>query len=173
MSGCYAILFADDDSGMAYTRGECPISDLPYNGRVDNWIPLVLDLREGYYADYQGSDLAWRLCSDRLREILDDATGELDVFQWLPVTVISESEDRAYYILHFPEPPDVLGVAETLYAAPNLVIKPAFRRNAMTDHSVFSYPANDGLSLFVTDTVKGRIEAAGCTGLEFWPMRVV
>ena len=150
MSRCYAILFADDDSGVGYARDQSEILHLPYTGTVDDWAPLLVDLHEGGYADYQGSDLGWRLCSERLRQIFDDAAGNSDVFQWLPVTVIWGSAERPHYVLHFPEPPDLLDVTETLYGPDDLVIRPAFRRSALEGHNVFCYPNNEGLRLYVS-----------------------
>ena len=61
-----------------------------------------------------------------LRSIL--ASGEAsreDVLQWLEIRVRSRDEERCYtFVLHFPNPPDVLDKEKTMVAGGNFVVKP-------------------------------------------------
>ena len=169
----YAILYADEEAvGVAYGRSS-ELLLLPYSGTVDDWDVPTLDLREGGFADYQPSNLVVRLCSARLRNVLEQQKSAYDIFQWLDVVVESPAERRTYYILHFPEPPDVLDADKTLFAGGDFVVKPVFSRAKVSAHSVFSYVKGGGLSLFVSSDVRSVLESHGLTGMQFSRTRAV
>lgn len=164
----YKILFGDDETfGVAYPVEKIGLFLLPESGPVQDWKPLTLELRDGEFADYLGSELGCRLCSDRLRSILQKHASPDDELQWLPVVVQQGTENRPYSILHFPNSPDVLNKEKTLFAGDTgFVVKAVFLPSALVNHSVFAYPGGGELSLFVSEPVKQAIEAAGCTGME-------
>src|SRR5690242_6574940 len=89
---------------------------LPYSGSVTDWTSLSLLLTNGDFVDYLASDLGCRLCSSRLKSLIQAHASDLDVLQWLPVTVMCSSDAKDYFILHFPSPPDILNRDDTIFA---------------------------------------------------------
>lgn len=161
----------EDPHGIGETVGEEEVI-LPYRGEVRGWKPILLDLREGAYPDYLASNLGRRLCSEKLKAILSDGASPDDKLQWLPLNVRDGRESRAYYLLHFPDPPDILDKRKTIFAAKDVVVKPVFLGKALEDHRVFTYRKNEGLPLFVVDEIKRELENKQCTGIDFLPVPV-
>jgi hypothetical protein len=169
----YRMFFLEDPKfGVAWTDSPTDIV-LPYLGQVESWIPPVLQLRDGEYPDYLSSSLACRLCSERLMNILQGCASENDNLQWLKVLVRRNGQEQVYHVLHFPSPPEVLNKQKTIFAGEDFVVKPVLCATAARDHQVFTYPKNEGLPLFVSQTVKNKIELAGCTGIEFSRLRII
>lgn len=138
---------------------------LPKIGHFNNWNPLTLDLVDGEFADFLGSNLGCRLCSDRLKSILDSHASVDDDIQWLPVVVQQTTLKKTYSILHFPNPPDILHKNKTIFLD-DFVVKPVLSADAIGQHKVFSYPRGGELPLFITQSVKEAIDREGCTGME-------
>ncbi len=175
MSMYFKALFEDEDySGVAYIEKSQEtgtwfpppgIFFLPDTGFVESWQPLVLELRDGGFADYLASNLGCRLCSERLKGIFQSCASSDDELQWLAVEVHKGAEKRTYWVLHFPNPPDVLNWDKSILAG-DFVVKPVLSKDATSGHQIFAYPRAGKLSLFVAEPVKRAIEAAGCTGME-------
>jgi hypothetical protein len=160
----FQILFDEQPGlGVAWTVEERDVFSLPDAGRVSNWQPIDLELRGGDYPDYQPSILGCRMCSSELRAILDEHAAPSDELQWLPVRVSNGNETRPYFILHFPNPPDVLDKTKTIFAD-RFVVKPVLSLDLVSDHRVFAYPECDCLPLFISEDVKRAIEGANLTG---------
>ncbi|MBD3673729.1 MAG: hypothetical protein HUJ26_09420 [Planctomycetaceae bacterium] len=173
MNSIYQALYEEDyDYGVARTIERKGPFYLPYTGFVEDWEPLVLRLTEGESCDYLSSNLGCRLCSGKLKNIFEDGAASTDKLQWLPVEVQSDAESLTYWILHFPDPPDVLDLEKSILAG-DFVVKPVFAREKLYDHAVFSYPEAGELTFFVSEPVKCTIENASCTGLELSPAPVV
>jgi hypothetical protein len=172
MAKYFRFMYVDDyDFGVAYhTFKQKGVLHLPYEGRVESWTTPKLELREGGFADYLATNWCNRLCSKRLRDILQDAASAEDELQWLDVEVYNERESRPYAILHFPHPPDVLNMNKTIHSG-DVIIKPVFSKAKLGNRRIFCYPLQT-VSFFVADSVKRAVEAAGCTGMGFSPARV-
>jgi hypothetical protein len=156
----------DDILGVAYTVEKVGQIFLPGPGPVENWVERVFELRQGTFSDHLSTNFASRVCSERLRAILDSLASEDDKLQWLRIKVRSAEEELPYFILHFPEPPDVLE-KEACILFDGQLVKPVFSRERLARHNVFTYPGKYVHSLFVSDGVKRSIESAGCTGIQF------
>lgn len=169
----YAVLYHDaDEIGVAYSAADSNLLFLPYSGTVEDWQGLKLSLHDGGFADYQPNDLGCRLCSSRLRDIFDNVKGRKDYFQWLDVILQTAQEERVYYIMHFPDPPDVLDRKSTIFAD-NFVVKPVLKPDRLTGHEVFTYPMNEGLPLIISDKIKAVLERENITGIEYRPIPMV
>ena len=172
MAKYFKVLFDDKGVfGVAHTVEKRDLFMLPYAGIVEDWQPMTLELRQGAFADYLASNLGCRLCSDRLRNILQSHSAPEDHLQWLAVEVRRGSQNRTYSILHFPNPPEVLNKDRSIFAG-DFVVKPVLSRDAIGCHRVFSYPKSGELRMFIAEPVKRAIEAAGCTGMELSPAPV-
>ena len=70
---------------------------------MKNWKPIILKLKDGSFSDYQENSAVCRLCSIKLKSIIDQHKSFQNEIQWLPVYVKSgDGETREYFILHFP-----------------------------------------------------------------------
>jgi hypothetical protein len=176
MANYYQILFDDQEGlGVARTLVKGELFFLPDVGEVRNWNEPILELQNGDYPDYLASNLGCRMCSVCLKDILARYASPADRLQWLPVSVCKQGEERPYFILHFPAPPDVLDKDRTLYAGDHkeMVVKPVLYAAHAEPHSVFSYPRGGELTLLISTAVKRAIEAEGCTrGMEIAKVRV-
>jgi hypothetical protein len=111
------------------------------------------------------SDLLPRLCSAKLRELLSVDSQKL---VWLPVSVWNGSDSLDYFILHFTEFPDVLNEARTEYAGGG-ILKPHLDIAKLKGRKIIALNPLS-LSWIVCETVRKKIEDAGCTGIEFEPI---
>jgi hypothetical protein len=166
----YGVILNDDPRlGTAESLEELPLLLLPEEGFVNNWGPFVFELRDGRFGDYLACEISLRLCSQRLRDILQQKASPDDVLQWLDIQIRRGSEERQYFVLHFPEPRDVLDKEHTVYGAnERSVIKPAFSKRLCEKYNIFPSPRKGGQGFFIRAQVKEAIEAAKCTGMEFW-----
>jgi hypothetical protein len=163
------ILNSDPRLGFAESLEELPLFLLPEEGFVENWRPLVFELRDRKFGDYVSCEYSLRLCSQRLREILQQNASPHDVLQWLDIQIRRGSEERQYFVLHFPEPRDVLDKEHTVYGTKEgSVIKPAFSRRLCEQYNIFTHSKDPRHGFYIRDHVKKAIEAAKCTGMEFW-----
>jgi hypothetical protein len=167
----YGVIWNDDNRlGVAESIGKLPLFILPPQGVVNNWITLVFNFKDGMYGDYISSNADLRLCSQRLRDIIQSEKSPDDKLQWLEVVLRKGSEERVYFALYFPERHPVLDTEHTEYVPKsNSVIKPAFSKKLCCSFNIFDYPRKySGTEFFIRDNVKKAIEAAKCTGMEFW-----
>jgi len=146
--------------------------DLPDQGRVESWVPIIMELKDGDFPDYLANDLGCRLCSERLRTIFEKSASSTDELQWLKVLVRNSVKEQTYFILHFSQPPDVLDKQKTIFAD-HFVVKPVLSRVLVGKHQVFGYPRCGPLKLFISHHVKSAVEEQGCTGMEIAKAPVV
>ncbi len=166
MHNYYQLLFKDGDGlGVAHALTPPQVPLLPNLGFVKSWEPLQFELRDGKYPDYLSSDLGCRLCSERLRDILDRYAPPLDALQWLDVAVDNGAESRGYYVLHFPHPPDVLHAEKTVFAG-DFVVKAVLSKHAAEGHRVFGYPNCGQLPVFISEEVRQSLRKEKCTGIQ-------
>lgn len=166
----YAILWNDDNRlGVAESINKLPLFILPPEGIVNGWTTLVFNLKDGLYGDYISCNADMRLCSQRLRDIIQSEKSSDDKLQWLEVVLRKGSEERVYFALYFPERHQILDTDHTIYVPKTgSVIKPAFSKRLCRNFNIFDYPRKfSGTSFFVREHVKKAIEAAKCTGIEF------
>ena len=168
--GFFAILFASDDTrGVAVSSSNDTLL-LP-EGEIVNWVELILELEDGVYADYQANDLGARLCSARMRAVLEKSAGDADRLQWLPVRVNCDGQSRDYYILHFPDPRPVLDKKASIMVD-DFVVKSVLSSSLLVNRRVFTHEEGGNLPLYVSDEVAERLQEEGCTGIEFVPARI-
>jgi len=133
---------------------------------IIDWKILNFELQPGLLVDYLANSFAFRLCSERLREVIEQGRGQGDVLQWLPALVKTrDGQELPCWILHFPQVPDVLNRSKTVFAGP-MIVKACLDANLVEGYRVFSFP-NEDLRLIVADEVKDAIEKAGCSGMKF------
>jgi hypothetical protein len=125
---------------------------------------LKLDVVDGSLPDYLASDLGGRLCSDKMRHVLESAARSADVLQWLPTQVALGDEVTTFWLLHFPEPVEALG-QQTIWQG-DYVVKPVLSRARLEGHAVLTYPGDEGEALIVNEDARDALERASCAGFE-------
>jgi hypothetical protein len=155
--------------GVAYSPKEVDLFVIPESGtKVTDWEKIKLQLKEGDFADYLANDLGGRLCSSKMRKIINDNISIEDKIQWLEVSVIEgDKDERTYYALHFPVSIDILNKGKSIITDDGLVVKPILDKTAVKDLNIFTLPNESGITTFVSKKIKEALEKAGCTGLSF------
>lgn len=164
----YYLHFADEqDFALASAPPDPNLSkQLLAGGSLSDWKPLRFRLGKGIVTDYLANSFAIRLCSERLRNVIDRNRGEDDSLQWLPATVDSlDGKEAPYWVLHFPDVPNVLNVSRSVMAGP-MIVKAFLDASLVNEHRVFSFP-NESLRLIVAGIVRAAIEDNGCSGMKF------
>ena len=163
----YVFIRNEPDFALARTKPDPELDRrLRAGGEVAEWLTLQFDLEEGAVIDYLPNSRAFRMCSQRLRDVLERERGDADVLQWLPATVTNGAgATLPFWILHFPRVPELINRAQSIFSGPVLV-KAVLDVTLVAEHRVFSRP-HDTVSLIVADSVRRAIAKAGCGGMEF------
>ena len=159
--------------GVAYADDRVDIDLIPANGtRIDNWDIIEFELRDGVYSDYQPNDLGVRLCSEKLKQVIDDNLLSQDNVQWLETIVRSDnSVEKKYHILHFPKNyPDIDYKKSVIMD--NDIIKPIFLRSAFNHKHICSIPNEYGVEWYISKELKDKIVQAECTCISFTKVTV-
>lgn len=170
MSSYYYLHYCSDEAyeryGVAYAPPGTDIHVIPEPGqKIVDWQPLHFTLREGGFADYLADNIGARLCSVRLRRIVDKNLAADDRVQWLEATVAHGKEIRPYWILHFPEYIPVLDREKSIMVGSKIVVKPVLSAARLHGHNICSLCY--GTRCFVSSRLKRMVEAAQCTGVGF------
>ena len=174
MTKYFHVLCSDDyekkEYGVAYSVKDSDPDILPKGGNwVDNWEDIVYKLEDGGSADYLADDLGARLCSERLRGVVDENKSETDKIQWLRAMVLdAEDQKREYYILHFPEDFPIVNKNKSLISG-QTIIKPVLDIKVIRGHNIARIPISSihGGRYFVSDTLRKAIKKAKITGIGF------
>jgi hypothetical protein len=167
----FNVLFHDDSQDLGVARSSDPELFFLPEGEVVAWQPETLRLTDGDFGDYLANDLGVRLCSEKMRDIIDKNAGPRDDLRWLPVFVEDDSGvSRPYWVLHFPKPADVID-REKSVMVDDFVAKLALHGQKLVGHSVFSYREGGSLLLIVSEDVKARLVQSGCTGIQYSEVR--
>jgi len=168
MSTFYFLHLLDKPGTPVATGVDDPGRDrrLSEPGNVSEWDVPELAL-PGRPSDYLANDLGLRLCSTRMRSVLDDSIGPDDRIQWLPAKVRdSSATSHDYWVLHMVDLPDVLDPHQSILARNTFVVKPVVSADRVGSHKVFSFPGAT-TRLIIAESVKRSLEAAACTGVDF------
>lgn len=173
MSLFYYLHYSEEEDyepyGVAYAPEETDLFVIPVSGiNLSDWKEIQFNLKEGDFADYLANDLGGRLCSSKLKKIVDDNISQKDQIQWLNVSVINENnEERTYYILHFPVNIDILNKEKSTITEDGVVVKAVLANETIKDLNIFTLPDEGGITTFVSKKIKKIIEESGCTGVAF------
>lgn len=175
----YFYMFRANRHGCAASPRDIPIwpvGDLPFEQVILQWKPFELTLKrmlkkkknkDGVPADYVSSNLSLRICSSRLRAIVDALKNESDEVEWYPVYIKDEHGHRhEYFVLYLPKIAEVVDPQKTTYSADGSPIRWCLSRGKVGERRVFRL-SKYGISLVVSEEMKQAIVAAGCTGMTF------
>jgi hypothetical protein len=168
----FQMTYAEDNDyepyGVAYAPPDIDPFLLPISGtKIELWTTLSLELREGKFADYLTNDLGARLCSEKLKKIIDSNRSGNDQVQWLEVIVSEENGHcENYYILHFPEDYLVINKDKSIMAG-DMVVKSVLDISIVKDHDIFTLPGEAGRTIFVSESLKKTIVKNKLSGMAF------
>jgi len=135
-------------------------------GPVRDWKAVRFELGPGELPDYLANSFAWRLCSTKLRDLLDRSRAPIDEIQWLPTTVtLPDGGELPFWVLHFPDAAEVINKSKSVMSGPVLV-KAHLDRRLVDGHQLFGFP-NESVRVIVADDIRRGIVAAACTGMSF------
>jgi hypothetical protein len=178
MSEYFQVLHAEDEQyapfGVAYAPEDTDLHLVPISGeKVITWSSINLDLRDGDFADYLANDLGARLCSLKLKNIIEENLSQIDEVQWLESTVINSSGlEKKYYILHFPVNYEVIDRDKSIIVNEKFIVKGILNYSAVQSRHVFTYPNEAGRRFFINKELKKNIEDNNCTGISFFKIPI-
>jgi hypothetical protein len=133
----------------------------------DTWTPPSLILELPGFVDLQDEYTGLRLCSQRLRDVLERNAGPNDDLQWLPCSITDpEGERRDYWVLHFPN----RGASPSTGLIPPRT--PPLAPADVQGRHVLPTPSLPMRTFVVSEDVAKAIVAEGCVGLEFRAVKV-
>lgn len=147
-------------------------------GKVDNWEPFTYKIQKngGIVSDYLSSTIGARLCSEKLRAVIDKYKNAKDHIQWLPVTIncLDSGETLTYYHLHFLAPFSGHSRKYSMYSPTGRIMNPVWLYKDVKDMELFTcseiYQYN---MIILSEDLLKKIEAVGCTGLSLEPASVI
>lgn len=146
---------------------------LTQGGPIDHWPELTVQVDARGPTDYLANDVGVRLCSDRMRDVIERHRTERDDLQWLGARVQAEGGGIVdYHVLHFPSTPDVLDVAATTYGPDgDSVVRPVVSSTKAQGRSIFTYERY-AVGPIISAELRDDLGAHHCTGICFEPVRV-
>lgn len=141
-------------------------------GWINKWQEpsFIIPSGSGILADYMSTDIGGRICSQELKEVIEENQSLIDKIQWLPVNIFDEDSDKAfvYYHLHFPEVENLLCMESSKFnpRSGNSTV-PVYLFSKISDHSIFnSQRAYEWTGAVICNEMKKKIESADFRGLE-------
>jgi hypothetical protein len=122
------------------------------------------------FEDYQAVIHGCRLCSQRLKDLLENNKSSTDKIQWLDATVTWNDETRPYYLLHFYEDTDVLDPVLSKWNPETKFYdaRPVYVREKIGNLNIFSCPG-DYLGLTVRAFIVKEMKLLNMTGMTWEP----
>lgn len=145
-----------------------PKRDRLLSGRdpVQDWSAPRLTIESDELVDYLPNSLGVRLCSRRMRDLIDANLGPSDIVQWLPTEVVDiYGTSHDYLVLHLPGDDDVLNESRSIMAG-DFVVKPVIDARKVKDRQVFRLP-EAMLTAFVSGEMRAKLADAAITGVHF------
>jgi hypothetical protein len=155
---------------VPYDKSVMPV--LPKDGLITQWTIPDMRLTRGQFTDYLGSETpGWRICSTKMRDILDQFRVDDDSIQWLEVYVADhKGEKRSYFVLRIGRGQVLLKPEKTKFADDGSVIRPFLDSAKLSDKFIIRLP-EDRSRWMISEEVKFALQQGQCTGVVFSPVR--
>src|SRR5262249_15934717 len=122
-------------------------------GEVLDWKTLHFHVEKGEVTDYLANSLAFRLCSAKLRDLIDANRSPTDDTQWLASELtLPNGTHVPYAVLHFPTVSDVLHESRSVVSG-SMLVKPVLDAAKVSGHTVIGLP-HDSVALIVADSIR-------------------
>ena len=131
------------------------------------WSPPLFIVEDGGFTDYQNNNKSLRLCSKRMKKIIDEVAPEDSRRQWLDVDVMLGDEKITYFALHFTEGYEVLNTEKSTYSQANgKIIKVVLESQKCHGLDLFRVPGYRD-STYISHRLKLAFQKNGLTGMEY------
>jgi hypothetical protein len=158
-----------DEASVPVAEGvDDPERDRLLSGRdrVQDWSVPRLKVESDELVDYLPNNLGIRLCSVRMRDLIDVHLAPGDSVQWLPAEVVDiYGTGHDYFVLHIPGDDDVLNGSRSIMAG-DFVVKPVIDVDKVKGRHMFRLP-EAMLTVFVSAELKRVLSEAAITGAHF------
>lgn len=166
----------DDEGRHGIAEGGAELADaladeIEPQSWLTDWEPPRIELTEGEPVDYLETDLPLRLCSMRMRGLIDVFRAIGDRWQWLPVTVYRGRETWDYQALHLLRAPNWLDAGHSRYVDGELA-RPVVNRELAGDRRVLA-ALGDLHGWYVDDELVEEFEEARFSGIAFCEIETV
>lgn len=128
----------------------------------NDWQPINFIFSSGIICDFPASDFLGKICSNRLKEILQPYSGD---GAWLPVIMQKYDKSFVYFFLHYFEIPDVLDFDKSEFRANRLFIPHISIKKARGLH-VFCLSKHSN-ALIVSEKIRKLMREMKIGGLNF------
>lgn len=139
---------------------------------MTDWEPPQVELVEGDPVDYLETDLPLRLCSMRLRGLIEVYRLMSDRWQWLPVTVFRDEEAWDYAALHVLPSSNWLDAGHARYDSDHNLVKLAVNRELAGERRILA-PRNDLVTWLVDDELVEEMEESRMSGIAFYEVETI
>jgi len=129
---------------------------------------------EEIWLDYQPNNLAWPMCSEKLRTIFAEHLTGNEGIDWLTAKVNGNGEQRIYYIPRFEKNLDVFDMEKCLCDKYGIIV-PCFSLEKVRSYNIFRRPDRDKITsgFYISEALKKAIQKAKCSGVSFERTRVL
>ena len=161
--------------GTAYFEysKQLPLRPLFEVGQIEDWEPPRGELRGGSLSDLLNNNTFDMLCSPKLRNAIEKGKSDLDRIQWLDAIVGDEKgKEHIYFVMHLPEPHDVLDQTLTTHSKRGSVIRPAISVKLAEPYNIFRF-AGDSFRFYLSDSMRKVIKEANCTNVVLYRVLAV
>ncbi|MGH2445065.1 MAG: imm11 family protein [Candidatus Limnocylindria bacterium] len=168
MTSFFYLSWLDDASVCVAEGSDDPERDRLLSGRdpVQVWSAPRLVVESDELVDYLPNNLGVRLCSRRMRDLIDANLGPRDSVQWLPAEVIDIfGAGHDYFVLHMPGDDDVLNESHSIFSG-DFVVKPVIEAEKVRGRQMFRLP-EAMLTALVTRELQAKLADAAMTGVHF------
>ena len=160
---------ARSSDGTAYFEysKQMPLRPMFKVGPIESWEPPLGEFRGGPLSDLLNNDTFDMLCSAKLRDAIEGGKSDADSLQWLDAIVEDEKgKEHIYFVMHLPEPHDVLNKTLTTHTRQGHIIRPAISVKLAELYNIFRFDADD-FRFYLSDSMRKVIKEANCTNVVF------
>lgn len=168
MTSFFYLSWLDEASVCVGEGSDDPGRDRAFSGRdpVQDWSAPRLVVESDDLVDYLPNNIGVRLCSKRMRDLIDANLGAGDRIQWLRAEVVDIfGTSHDYFVMHMPGHDDVLNESRSIMAG-DFVVKPVIDAEKVRGRQIFRLP-EAMLTAFVSRELKEKMADAAITGVHF------
>lgn len=159
----------DDHYGFAFSPKDVSPKKIQNWNNSEKWHIISFELKGGNYADYIVNDLNIPICSEKLKNIIQNKSSlNKDDLLFYPVNISFENENQTYYFLKAPILKNVIDMTKSIIKN-NTILYPYFISEKIEDVFRCNY---DTSYLFITETLMKAIQEEHIIGIDFhtWPL---
>ncbi|MFN2525325.1 MAG: hypothetical protein ABR505_03550 [Actinomycetota bacterium] len=156
-----------DDVGFAMPLRRDRERDLAHSHQmldgepIEHWEVEEFELEGGGFGDFPRELRGYRLCSDRLRNVIENMKGPADPLEWLPAKVRGPAgEIHDYWVLNLLRHPatDLPGLEDLDWGT----LRQYAQEGKLSSFRILPPPGHGLISFLVPDSVRQAILDSGC-----------